>query len=167
MEEETATTMNNESISKSTDETNDQSSKASGRSKKVKAPKPTELHPDQRNFADLWKQVFPVGTEWEQLTKLYKYKWDFSNLENAFEEGGELYGQKVYLFGCTEPQFLFLKGEGKVICVPAMVAVVSPFPPSDKIGINSVQREVEEILPMKKMKMDWIPYIPLEDRYQA
>ncbi|KAM7514228.1 hypothetical protein LguiA_003811 [Lonicera macranthoides] len=42
--------------------------------------------------------------------------------------------------------------------------VVSPFPPSDKIGVNSVQREAEEILPMKQMKMDWVPYIPLENR---
>lgn len=40
-----------------------------------------------------------------------------------------------------------------------------PFPPSDKIGINSVQRENEEIVPMKAMKMAWVPYIPLEDRY--
>lgn len=43
--------------------------------------------------------------------------------------------------------------------------VVSPFPPSDKIGIKSVQREVEEIVPMKQMKMDWVPYIPLENRF--
>lgn len=42
---------------------------------------------------------------------------------------------------------------------------MSPFPPSDKIGINSVQREAEEIIPMKQMKMDWVPYIPLENRY--
>nr|DAD40199.1 TPA_asm: hypothetical protein HUJ06_014522 [Nelumbo nucifera] len=28
----------------------------------------------------------------------------------------------------------------------------------------SVQREAEEIVPMKKMKMDWVPYIPLENR---
>ncbi|CAD6213094.1 unnamed protein product [Miscanthus lutarioriparius] len=39
-----------------------------------------------------------------------------------------------------------------------------PFPPSDKIGINSVQRENEEIVPMKAMKMAWVPYVPLEDR---
>ena len=45
--------------------------------------------------------------------------------------------------------------------------VVSPFPPSEKIGIKSVQRESEEILPMKQMKMDWVPYIPLEDRYES
>lgn len=43
--------------------------------------------------------------------------------------------------------------------------IESPFPPSDKIGITSVQREVEEIIPMKKMKMDWLPYIPIEKRY--
>jgi len=46
-----------------------------------------------------------------------------------------------------------------------ILQVVSPFPPSNKIGIKSVQREVEEIIPMKQMKMDWVPYIPLEDRY--
>ncbi|KAI3509668.1 hypothetical protein L1887_25130 [Cichorium endivia] len=65
-------------------------------------------------YEDLWKQVFPVGTEWDQLALLSEYKWNFSNLE-----------------------------------------VVSHFPPSDKIGINSVQRESEEILDMKQMKMDW------------
>ena len=43
--------------------------------------------------------------------------------------------------------------------------MVSPIPPSDKIGIKSVQRETEEIIPMKAMKMAWVPYIPLEDRY--
>lgn len=32
------------------------------------------------------------------------------------------------------------------------------------IGISSVQREAEEIIPMKQMKMDWIPCIPLENR---
>ena len=46
-----------------------------------------------------------------------------------------------------------------------MLQVDCPFPPSDKIGINSVQRENEEILPMKAMKMAWVPYVPLEDRY--
>ena len=45
-----------------------------------------------------------------------------------------------------------------------MVAVVSPIPPSDKIGINSVQREAEEIIDMKQMKMDWDPYIPFGKR---
>ncbi|KAL8047250.1 hypothetical protein ABFX02_08G227800 [Erythranthe guttata] len=113
---------------------------------------------------DLWQQVFPVGTEWDQLDMVYQYKWDFSNLEEAFEEGGELYNKKVYLFGCTEPQLVSFQGHAKVTMIPVVVAVVSPFPPSDKIGIKSVQRETEEILPMKQMKMDWVPYIPLEKR---
>ncbi|KAA8546898.1 hypothetical protein F0562_003327 [Nyssa sinensis] len=153
--------------SKSTEETQKESSKAATRAKRVKASKPKsepEFFPEKRNLEDLWQQVFPVGTEWDQLDLVYQYKWNFSNLENAFEEGGELYAQKSYLFGCTEPQLVFFKGEGKVTCIPVVVAVVSPFPPSDKIGINSVQREAEEILPMKQMKMDWVPYIPLEDR---
>ncbi|KAG5534174.1 hypothetical protein RHGRI_022344 [Rhododendron griersonianum] len=167
--EEEDTTTAKEDSSKSTEEktTKTESSKAGGRRKKVKTSKPEsepEFFPDRRNLEDLWKQVFPVGTEWDQLDQVYQYNWNFSNLENAFEEGGELYGQKVYLFGCTEPQLVFFKDEGKVTCIPVVVAVVSPFPPSDKIGINSVQREAEEIVPMKQMKMDWVPYIPLEDR---
>ncbi|KAF7134526.1 hypothetical protein RHSIM_Rhsim08G0007600 [Rhododendron simsii] len=213
--EEENTTTAKEDSSKSTEEktTKTESSKAGGRRKKVKPSKPEsepEFFPDRRNLEDLWKKVFPVGTEWDQLDQVYQYNWNFSNLENAFEEGGELYGQKVYLFGCTErkkmaakllginrvhsskdhswhctldilhknlcciayilvadghaSQLVFFKDEGKVTCIPVVVAVVSPFPPSDKIGINSVQREAEEIVPMKQMKMDWVPYIPLEDR---
>ncbi|XP_074371953.1 protein HEAT INTOLERANT 4-like [Apium graveolens] len=137
------------------------------RAKRTRVPKPVspvDYFPDKRNLEDLWQQVFPVGTEWDQLDLVYQYKWKFSNLENAFEEGGELYGKKVYLFGCTEPQLVFFNGQGKVSVIPVVVAVESPFPPSDKIGINSVQREVEEIIPMKQMKMDWVPYIPLENR---
>ncbi|KAJ0039616.1 hypothetical protein Pint_26798 [Pistacia integerrima] len=222
------------------------------RAKRVKVAKPEaepEYFEDQRSLEDLWKVAFPVGTEWDQLDSLYQFKWDFSNLEDAFEEGGKLHGEKVYLFGCTERKFadldfiglvcwgfllsvlrnmlpgmrrgiilfcfnigtrlgnwnqeivsivcfkdsfygLFLgkvsylyslcypfikfsrpaaqlvpyKGENKLICIPVVVAVVSPFPPSDKMGINSVQREAEEIIPMKEMKMDWVPYIPLEKR---
>ncbi|WVZ22031.1 hypothetical protein V8G54_000575 [Vigna mungo] len=137
------------------------------RAKRARTSKPQsepEYFEDKRNLEDLWKETFPVGTEWDQLDTVYQFKWDFSNLENAFEEGGVLYEKKVYLFGCTEPQLVTFKGESKVVCVPAVVAVVSPFPPSDKIGINSVQREAEEIIPMKQMKMDWVPYIPLEDR---
>lgn len=159
-----------ETTSKSNVETttsNKESSKAGRRAKRVKASKPEsepQFFPEKRNLEDLWQQVFPVGTEWDQLDHVYQYNWNFSNLEDAFEEGGELYGQKVYLFGCTEPQLVFFNGEGKVTCIPVVVAVASPFPPSDKIGINSVQREAEEIVPMKQMKMDWVPYIPLEDR---
>ncbi|CAI9777613.1 unnamed protein product [Fraxinus pennsylvanica] len=140
---------------------------AKGRAKRARTSKPEaeeEYFPDKRNLEDLWQQVFPVGTEWDQLDMVYQYKWNFSNLEDAFEEGGLLYNQKVYLFGCTEPHLVSFQGQGKVTMIPVVVAVVSTFPPSDKIGIKSVQRETEEILPMKQMKMDWVPYIPLENR---
>ncbi|XP_059432329.1 protein HEAT INTOLERANT 4-like [Corylus avellana] len=149
------------------DKQQEESKKATSRAKRVKASVPEsepEYFEDKRNLEDLWKAVFPVGTEWDQLDAVYQFKWNFSNLEDAFEEGGKLHGKKVYLFGCTEPQLVSFKGESKIICIPVVVAVVSPFPPSDKIGVNSVQREAEEIIPMKQMKMDWVPYIPLENR---
>ncbi|KAI4325892.1 hypothetical protein MLD38_031256 [Melastoma candidum] len=131
-----------------------------------RAPEPAEpeFFEDKRNLEDLWMAAFPVGTEWDQMDTLYQIKWNFSNLEEAFEEGGVLYGRRAYLFGCTEPQLVSYRGESKIIYIPAVVAVVSPFPPSDKIGIKSVQRESEEIVPMKQMKMDWVPYIPFDDR---
>lgn len=146
-------------------EEEEQPSKAPKRARKRSKPDTEpEFFEDKRNLEDLWKEVFPVGTEWDQLHLVYQYNWNFTNLENAFEEGGELHGKKVYLFGCTEPQMVPFKDEMKITHVPVVVAVVSPFPPSDKIGINSVQREAEEIVPMKLMKMDWVPYIPLQNR---
>nr|GEW77832.1 protein heat intolerant 4-like [Tanacetum cinerariifolium] len=42
--------------------------------------------------------------------------------------------------------------------------VVSLFPPSVKTGINSIQRAAKEIVDMKQMKIDWIPYIPYGKR---
>ncbi|KMZ66802.1 hypothetical protein ZOSMA_289G00430 [Zostera marina] len=60
---------------------------------------------------------------------------------------------------------LFIDGQNKITCIPVVVAVISPFPPSDKVGIKSIQRVDEEILPMKAMKMGWVPYIPLDHRH--
>uniref|UniRef100_A0A453D5D1 Uncharacterized protein n=1 Tax=Aegilops tauschii subsp. strangulata TaxID=200361 RepID=A0A453D5D1_AEGTS len=108
--------------------------------------------------------AFPIGTEWENIDKIKEFNWNFENLEKALEEGGKLYGKTVYVFGSTEPQLLNVDGESKIVLIPVVVAVDCPFPPSDKIGINSVQRENEEIVPMRAMKMAWVPYVPLEDR---
>ncbi|RCV15018.1 hypothetical protein SEVIR_3G026400v4 [Setaria viridis] len=141
---------------------------ARGRGRRPKAPpKPkaeTEYFPEKRNLEDLWLSAFPIGTEWENIDKIKEFNWNFENLEKTLEEGGELYGKTVYLFGSTEPQLLDVNGESKIVLIPVVVAVDCPFPPSDKIGINSVQRENEEIVPMKAMKMAWVPYVPLEDR---
>ncbi|KAI3669309.1 hypothetical protein L6452_40541 [Arctium lappa] len=165
--EAAATTTTTTAAAEQQQEQQQKPTKAVRKTKRSKISKPEsepEYFDEQRDLEDLWKQVFPVGTEWDQLDLLSEYKWNFSNLENAFEEGGVLHGKKVYLFSCTEPQLLFFQGQSKVTCIPVVVAIVSPFPPSDKIGINSVQRESEEILDMKQMKMDWVPYIPLGKR---
>lgn len=31
----------------------------------------TEYFPDKRNLEDLWQEVFPVGTEWDQIDMIY------------------------------------------------------------------------------------------------
>ncbi|XP_026443698.1 protein HEAT INTOLERANT 4-like [Papaver somniferum] len=140
-------------------------SKAGSKRKKQKKKEEAEYFEVTRNKEDLWKTVFPVGTEWDQIEKLYgSFRWNFSNLETAFEEGGVLNSKRVYIFGCTEPQLLSVNSEGKLVCIPVIVAVANDSPPSDEIGINSVQPEAEEIILMKRMKMDWVPYIPLEQR---
>jgi len=127
------------------------------------APLTTDSEEEEyRPYFTLWKEAFPVGTEWDQYDKVYEIDWDFTNLEKEFSEGGKLHGQRVYLFGCTEPQLVHFAENSRVIHIPAVVAVTSPFPPSDKIGIKSVQREEELIVPMKEMKMDWIPFLPLD-----
>ncbi|KFK25297.1 hypothetical protein AALP_AA8G094200 [Arabis alpina] len=141
--------------------------KPAPRAKKPRVTKPKEepeYFEDERNLEGLWKAAFPVGTEWDQVDSLNDFKWDFRNLEEALEEGGKLYGKKVFLFGCAEPQLVPINDVNKIIHVPTVVVVESPFPPSDKIAITSVQKEEEEIIPMKRMKMEWVPYIPLEKR---
>jgi len=58
-------------------------------------------------------------------------------------------------------QLLDVNGEVKVVLIPFVVAVDCPFPPSDKIDIYSFQTGKEEIVPMKEMKMAWVPYVPV------
>jgi hypothetical protein len=47
-----------------------------------------------------------------------------------------------------------------VVPIPAVVAVISSLPPPAELGIKSVQKIEEEFVPMKELKMDWVPYIP-------
>ncbi|CAL5029516.1 unnamed protein product [Urochloa decumbens] len=123
-----------------------------------------EFSPEQRNLEDLWLSSFPDGPEWINTDYIEDFDWSFENLEETLEEGGELYGKTVYLFGSTEPQLLNVDGETKIVIIPVVVAADCPFPPSDKIGINSVRFGKEEIVPMEAMKMAWVPYVPFEDR---
>ena len=47
-----------------------------------------------------------VGLQWENFEKVYGMEWDFSHLEEAFGEGGQLHGKTVYMFGGTERELL-------------------------------------------------------------
>ncbi|PRQ41886.1 hypothetical protein RchiOBHm_Chr3g0451621 [Rosa chinensis] len=68
-------------------------------------PRPAEYLEKPRSLEGLWKAAFLAGTSRSLLdSPLYhSFKWDFSNLEGALEEGGKLYkkSKRVYLFGST------------------------------------------------------------------
>lgn len=132
--------------------------------KRVK-PQPAEYLEEPRSLEGLWKAAFPVGTPRSKLdSPLYhSFKWDFSNLERELEEGGKLYkkNSKVYLFGATEEAIV---QQVMVVLIPVVVAVVSASPPSNELGLVENEGEVEEIIPMKRLKMDWAPYVPLDKR---
>jgi hypothetical protein len=55
---------------------------------------------------ELWKDIYLVGTEWDNYDSVFDVDWDFDHLKEALDEDGELYkaGSKhaVYLFGVTE-----------------------------------------------------------------
>ncbi|KAM5561551.1 protein HEAT INTOLERANT 4-like [Rosa sericea] len=68
---------------------------------------------------------------------------------------------RVYLFGSTEEAMV--KRE-VVALIPVVVAVVSASPPSNELGLVLSEGKVEEIIPMKRLKIDWAPYVPLDKR---
>lgn len=113
-------------------------------------------------YEDIWTEVYLAGTEWAQINEVHKEDWDFEHLDDALTDG-ELAGKQVHLFGATEPQ-LIMKDEndvkGTIIPIPVIVAVESTRPPPSTIGIKSVQRTEEEIIPMSKLKMGFHPYVP-------
>ena len=71
----------------------------------------------------LAREAYMVGTEWDQYDTVFALDWQFDTLEAAFEEGGVLHGQKVWVFGATEPQLVEWKGMHRVVQIPAVVAV--------------------------------------------
>lgn len=113
-------------------------------------------------YEEVWKEVYLAGTEWDQMKDVYAIDWDFDHLDDALNEG-DLANKKVHLFGCTEPQLLRRDekdDKGTVIPIPVIVAVVCDSSPPATVGIKSVQRATEEIVPMTELRMSWQPYAP-------
>lgn len=116
----------------------------------------------QPEYDEVWKDVYLAGTEWDQVKMVYDIDWDFDHLDEALTDG-DLAGKKVHLFGCTEPQLVKRdeKDEkGDVIPIPVIIAIVSEAAPPSMIGLKSVQRTEEEIVPMSKFRMGWHAYTP-------
>lgn len=140
-------------------------------SKSVKKGTPSKNSVKQRRtrgsharpiYDDVWKQVYLAGTEWDQLQLVYNVDWEFEHLDDALTDG-DLAGKTVYLFGSTEPQLLKMNDKdenGEVVPVPVIIAVVSDMEAPNKIGLKSVQKAEEEIVPMSDLRMSWQPLQP-------
>ncbi|KAL6136106.1 hypothetical protein ACLB2K_061407 [Fragaria x ananassa] len=46
------------------------------------------------------------------------------------------------------------------VLIPVVAAVVWDSPPSNELGLVESEGGVEEIIPMKRLKMDWDTYVP-------
>lgn len=111
-------------------------------------------------YEDIWLDVYLSGTELDQLKDVHKYDWDFTHLDEALMTGALANAPLVHLFGCTEPKILPVSEEdetGTLVVVPVIVAIVSTRPPPAMLGIKSVQRAEEEIVPMSAVRMSWNP----------
>ncbi len=116
----------------------------------------------KEEYEDVWEHVYLAGTEWSQIEEVQQEEWDFEHLDDALTYG-ELSSKMVHLFGATEPQLIMRDEEdvkGSIIPVPVIIAVESARPPPSTIGIKSVQRTEEEIIPMSSLKMAWHPHVP-------
>lgn len=102
-----------------------------------------------------WKEIFLLGTEWENQQLVHDYKWDFNHLEEMLQdENSILHAKKqIHLFGSTEVQAI---GSSEVVQIPVITAIVSDMGPLGKVGVTSVQKQ-EEIVAMESMKLAWKP----------
>lgn len=140
-----------------------QAAKSAGATAAAASSKSKKRAPIRPECDEIWKKVYLAGTEWSQLEQVYSIDWDFDHLDDALNDG-DLSGRRVYLFGATEPQLVRrdakdLKGE--VVPIPVIVAVVSDVAPPSMVGIKSVQKTEEEIVPMSDLRIEWLPYAPI------
>lgn len=126
----------------------------------AKKPRRSRSTPPPPEYDDIWHDVYLSGTEMDQLEDVRKYDWDFSHLDEALTAGVLADAPMVHLFGCTEPKILPTSPKdeaGSLVAVPVIVAIASSRPPPSMLGIKSVQRAEEEIVPMSSVRMSWHP----------
>jgi hypothetical protein len=106
----------------------------------------------------IWRRVFYVGTEWDQISDVYTFPWDLGHLDaDVVSFLNEPHAERWYLFGATEPQLVRWQQQDSIIPIPTIVVVQSKLPPPALVGIKSVQRTEEEVVPMRAVKMDFFP----------
>ena len=95
---------------------------------------------------------------------MYRIQWDFSHFDEALQSGklsaeNDADTPRIYCFGCTEPQMVPFNDTTTVVPIPVIVAVRTEVPLPEKLGLNSVQMQQEQIVDMQRFKMGWMPLV--------
>lgn len=80
---------------------------------------------------------------------------EYLNDTQSFEEFGIKDFKNIFLFGGTEAQSL---PDNSVILVPYILAVVGNIPSPTQVGVTSIQRARESIVPMENFNISWVPF---------
>ena len=117
----------------------------------------------------LARETFLCGQELDTYGQVWAqshFKWRFPRLLDAVRnrlQSNPL--EMAYVFGCSEPQQFNVPsrngrgpGETKVLPIPAIVVAFCTAPVPEMLGITSVQSSTEAIVPMRALKMSWVPF---------
>lgn len=104
----------------------------------------------------IWMQLFFLGTELDHYDEIYAHPWLFPELGEDASQGGELYdmlltGRRVKLFGVVEPKNI----DGRLYLVPIVCAVSADIDIPALVGVKSVQKETEDVLPFEQMHLSY------------
>jgi len=117
----------------------------------------------------LARETFLCGQELDSYGQVWAqchFKWRFPLLLDAVRNRLQSnLTEKAYVFGCSEPQQFNVPSrdgrgprETKVLPIPAIVVAFCTTPVPEMLGITSVQSSTEAIVPMRNLKMSWVPF---------
>ena len=69
------------------------------------------------------------------------------------------YHAPAFVFGSSEPQQFMLLDEVRVLAIPTVTVCFCEVEVPSLLGITSVQSSSEHIVPMRDLKMGWVPWL--------
>ena len=128
---------------------------------------PNEENPTSGLGNTMARQTFLCGQELYSYGDVWSgpFEWNFPSLLGVIRERLRSSPRaSAYVFGCSEPQQFTVREGGSaadrspVLPIPTMVVVLCDVAVPSTLGITSVQMNAEKIVPMRDLKMSWVPW---------